>query len=173
MLRRRPRLQLLCGWPSAAGLRGPHIGTLIALWPFVRHGCSKRSTKGGKPGRPYGALPSVSRGGVLKGDGSPWKVRAHQPRGRRGPPRRWLVLKESLGGDNSPQRVQVHEPGGTGSSAQAVVGTLGGPVGGSSSQWPGHTSRGERGAPPRLWAVLEEGLLGIVAPCGPRTPARG
>ena len=44
---------------------------------------------------------------------------------------------------------------------------------GSSSQRPGHTSYGEPGPPPRRWSVLEEGLLGTVAPCGPGTPAKG
>ena len=46
-------------------------------------------------------------------------------------------------------------------------------MGGSSFQWPRHTSLGERGAPPRRWSVLEEGVLGTIAPCGPGTPACG
>ena len=46
-------------------------------------------------------------------------------------------------------------------------------MGGSSSQQPGHTSLGGRGALPRRWSVLKENLWGAAVPNDPATPAGG
>ena len=54
-----------------------------------------------------------------------------------------------------------------------VVGAQGGPAGGSSSLWPGHTSLEGRGVPPNRWSVLKEGLRGAATPYGPNTQDLG
>ena len=122
--------------------------------------------------------------------------------GRGGLPRRWSVLKEGLRGAAVP-KARAHQPGGTGSPAQVVVGAQRGPTRGSSPQGPGtpargdgdscpgggqcskracggqqfpkpgHTSLGGRGALPRWWSVLNEGLRGAVVPkARPHQPGR-
>ena len=62
-------------------------------------------------------------------------------------PRRWWVLKEGLRGVAVSNGLGTPAPG-DGDSAQAVVGSQRGHVGGSSSQRRGHTSLGGRGIRP-------------------------
>ena len=57
--------------------------------------------------------------------------------------------------------------------AQAMVGAHEGPAGDGSSQWPGPTSLGGRGVPPRQRSVLIEGMRGTAVPNGPKSPTSG
>ena len=141
-------------------------------------------------------------GRPVGGSSSQWPGHFN-PGGRRVLPWWWSVLKEGLwgvavpNGPGTPARgdgescrgggrcsrracgglqfptAQAHQPRGTGRLAQVVVGAQEGPVGGSSSQWPGHTRPGGRGDRPRWWSALKERLRGVAVPNGPGTPFLG
>ena len=63
-------------------------------------------------------------------------------------PGRWWVLKERLRGVAVPHGPGTPAWGGAGNPAQAVVGSQGGPAGGSSFEGPGHNSLGGGGGSP-------------------------